>query len=83
MSGKESGVGGCHPKVIWDVIQGGGTCSDDIRIEDAGDDPSHETPPWKLPTRSCKADNGEKACDIGREALGITNVGGSAGGGGL
>ena len=82
-AGEYSGVGGCQPKGLGDVSQGGGTCSAAIRVGDVGADPLHGTVLGKLPTRGCMKNNGEKVDDMGGGGLGTTTAGGRDGGGGI
>ena len=38
--------GGVKPKVVGDVLQGGGAGSTSFWVEDMGDDPTHGTCHW-------------------------------------
>ena len=54
---EDSGTGGCQPKGLGGVLQGGGTGGAAIRFGGVGAEPLNGTVPRKLPTRSCKVDN--------------------------
>ena len=83
MDRKDSGMGGCQPKGIKDVLKGGGTGCAAIHDRYVGADPLHRTAPGMFPTQGCKIDNKNTAKDTGKGGMGISAAGGSAGGGGL
>ena len=76
-------MGGCQPKGIGDVLQGGSTGGADIRVGGVGDDPPHGTGPGNLPKRGRKEDNGETSKETGGGGLVMPSTGGSYGGGGI
>ena len=62
---KDPGTGGCQPKGLGGVFQGGGTVSAYFWFEDMVDDPPHGTGPGKISIEGRKADKGETAKDTG------------------
>ena len=80
---EDPGIGGCQPKGIGGIFQGGGTFGASFWVRDVGADPPHGTGPGKISTRGSKADNREKAEEMGGRGLVIPTTGGSGGGGGI
>ena len=80
---KDPGTGGCQPKGLGGVFQGGGTVGADFWFEDVVDDPPHGTGPGKLSTQGCKADNGDTDEDTGLGGLVISTTGVSNRGDGI
>ena len=82
-AGEDSGMGGCKPKAIRYVIQGGGTGRATILVGDLVADPPHGTGPGKLPIWGRKLDNGETAKDTGGGGMVIPTAGGNGGRGSI
>ena len=57
-SNKDSGMGGCHPKGLGGVFQGGSVVGSFIQVRDVVDEPPHGTGPGKLPAQGRQLDNG-------------------------